>query len=64
MTSMANTARCFGAPNVTGVPPAFSCNGPKTPNPRPAFPIVLPTFRVLRGRQHTIVTAIGECAVT
>jgi hypothetical protein len=46
---MANTARCFGAPNGTGVPLVFSCNGPKTPNPRPAFPIVLPAFQVCVG---------------
>ncbi len=45
-TSMASTARCFGAPNGTGVPPVVSCNGPKTPNPRPEFPIVLSAFRV------------------
>src|ERR1700727_2928666 len=44
-TSMANTARCFGAPNGTRVPPAVSCNGPRTPNSRPAFPIRAVTFR-------------------
>ena len=38
ITSMANTARCFGGPSGTGVPFTLSCNGPKTPNSRPVPP--------------------------
>ena len=63
ITSIANTARCFGAPSGTRAPPAHSCNGPRTPNPRRRFPIVLSAFRVKRRRQLTIVTSIGCRAV-
>src|SRR6201998_2820225 len=31
MTITASTARCFGVPNGTNVPPMLICNGPNTP---------------------------------
>src|ERR671931_634890 len=34
ITSMANTARCLGVPNDTGVPSMLICSGPSTPKPR------------------------------
>src|SRR5271156_2656755 len=39
ISSVASTARCLGAPNGTRTPPALTCNGPRTPNWRPAFDI-------------------------
>src|SRR5271170_4213911 len=39
ISSVASTARCLGAPNGTTVSPALSCNGPRTPNWKPAFDI-------------------------
>ncbi|GKU33484.1 hypothetical protein NJB14191_08310 [Mycobacterium montefiorense] len=45
ISSIANTARCFGAPKDILVPLAVSSNGPSTPNPRPESVIALNGFR-------------------
>src|ERR1700733_4957665 len=39
ISSIASIARCLGAPNGTTVSLTLSCNGPRTPNRRPAFDI-------------------------
>jgi len=49
---MANTARCFGAPNGIRVPAAVISKGPKTPNPRPVFLIALPASRSSTALAH------------
>src|SRR6185312_2041415 len=50
ITSMANTARCLGAPSGSGVPSTLSCNGPRTPNFRPVSPIAPPAFPLIVGQ--------------
>jgi hypothetical protein len=47
ISSSANTARCLGVPNATGVPATVINNGPKRPNPRRLPPIALPTLQVI-----------------
>ena len=58
ITSMANTARCLGAPSDTGVPSTLSCNGPKTPKLRPVSPIALPALQLI-GVSFPILTTSG-----
>src|ERR1700733_10471667 len=60
ITSMANTARCFGAPNGIRAPSAVITNGPKTPNPRPMFRTALPASRGYRRPQLPFLSKTRE----
>src|SRR5271168_1041116 len=70
ITSMANTARCLGAPNGIRAPSAVITNGPKTPNPRPMFLTALQPPGVIDGlsshfdRKHAKRVATARCVLT